>query len=212
MEPEQLLARLRLLAGADAGPGVLRLPADLPSRAALEAVRAALGLIEARRPAGSIPPSRPAARGQATRIHIDGAARGNPGPAGLGVAIFGADGEVREGLSRSIGEATNNVAEYRALLLALERAEALDLRELAIYSDSELLVRQIQGRYQVRHPALRPLHAEAKARLARFARVEVQHVPRGENAEADALANRGIDEAARGRRTDRSSGPRTARS
>jgi len=195
----ETLARLRRLAESEPGPGVLRLPPDLPSRAALEAIRAALALLE--KPA---PPRQTIRRpahpgGAAVRVHIDGAARGNPGPAGLGVAFFGPDGKTQEGLARFIGEATNNVAEYRALLLALERAEELGYAELAVYSDSELLVRQIQGRYRVKHPALQPLFAEAKQRMGRFRRVEVHHVRREENSEADALANQGIDRAARSR-------------
>ncbi|MFA5027512.1 MAG: ribonuclease HI family protein [Candidatus Methylomirabilota bacterium] len=193
----ETLARLRRLAESEPGPGVLRLPSDLPSRAALEAVRAALALLEKPAPPRPTAPRPVRTGGAAIRVHIDGAARGNPGPAGLGVAFFGPDGTVLEGLARFIGEATNNVAEYRALLLALERAEELGCAELAVYSDSELLVRQIQGRYRVKHPALQPLFAEAKQRMARFRRVEVHHVRREENREADALANRGIDQAAR---------------
>lgn len=198
MAASETLARLRRLAQAEPGPGVLRLPDDLPARAALEAVRAALTHLEGSAPARPLEPRRLRPAGTPIRIHIDGAARGNPGPAGLGVAFFGPDGQVLERLARSIGRATNNVAEYRALLLALERAEALGHAELAIYSDSELLVRQIQGRYRVRHPALQPLFAEAKGRMARFRRVEVHHVRREENREADGLANQGIDQAARG--------------
>ena len=202
MKPAELLAHLRRLAEAEAGPGVLRLPLDLPADAALEAVRAALATLEgpADRPA---PARRAPANRSPSRIHTDGASRGNPGPAGLGVAIFRADGQVLERLSRYIGQATNNVAEYRALLLALERAEALGLTDVAFYSDSELLVRQLQGRYQVKHPALRPLFAEAKARMARFRHAEIHHVPREANAEADVLANRGIDEAAKGWKLER---------
>jgi ribonuclease HI len=197
MKPAELLARLRRLAEAEAGPGSLRLPPDLPADAALEAVRAAVVALggPAERPA---PARRTPASHSPVRIHTDGAAKGNPGPAGLGVAIFQADGQLLEQCSRYIGEATNNVAEYRALLLALERAELLGLTDVALYSDSELLVRQLQGRYQVKHPALRPLFAEAKERMARFRHAEIHHVPRGENAVADALANRGIAEAARG--------------
>ncbi|MBI4536514.1 MAG: ribonuclease HI family protein [candidate division NC10 bacterium] len=202
MESTELLSRLRRLVEAEAGAGVLRLPLDLPADAALEAARAALAALEDR--AVRPPPTRRGAGSRsAIRIHIDGAARGNPGPAGLGVAIFRADGEVLERLSRYIGRATNNVAEYRALLLALERAEALGLTDVEIYSDSELLVRQLHGRYQVKHPALRPLFAEAKERLRRFRRAAIHHVPREANAAADALANRGIDEAAKGWKLER---------
>jgi ribonuclease HI len=130
------------------------------------------------------------------RAHIDGASRGNPGPAGIGVLFLGQDGTVVERLCRGIGTATNNVAEYSALLLALERATALGVKELDVYSDSELLVRQLLGRYQVKHPALRPLFAVARDRIASLRHFGIHHVPRELNAEADALANRGIDEAA----------------
>jgi ribonuclease HI len=104
---------------------------------------------------------------------------------------------VVERLHRGIGEATNNVAEYRALLLALERARALGMRDVEVCSDSELLVRQLQGRYRVKHPALQPLFAAAREHVGAFRRFEIRHVPRELNAEADALANRGIDESSR---------------
>jgi ribonuclease HI len=109
--------------------------------------------------------------------------------------IIGPNGQVIERAHRSIGEATNNVAEYRALLLALERALALGCTDLAVSSDSELLVRQLQGRYQVRHPTLRGLYTTAKEQIAGFSHFGIQHIPREANAEADALANRAIDEA-----------------
>jgi ribonuclease HI len=131
------------------------------------------------------------------RVHIDGASRGNPGPAGIGVLFLGPDGAVVERLHRGIGEATNNVAEYSALLAALERAAAIGAKDLEVYSDSELLVRQLQGRYQVKHPVLRPLYARARKRIEGLRHFVIHHVPRELNAEADALANRGIDEAAR---------------
>lgn len=130
------------------------------------------------------------------RIHIDGASRGNPGPAGIGVMMIGGGGEVVERLHRGIGEATNNVAEYRALLLALERALEAGATDVTVCSDSELLVRQLQGRYRVKHPALQPLFAKARELISAFRHFEIRHVPRELNAEADALANRGIDEAA----------------
>jgi ribonuclease HI len=113
------------------------------------------------------------------------------------VLFLGADGAVLERLHRGIGEATNNVAEYSALLAALERAAVMGIRDLEVFSDSELLVRQLQGRYQVKHPVLRPLYAAARKHIASFSRFAIRHVPRELNVEADALANRGIDEAAR---------------
>ena len=143
-------------------------------------------------------PPKPATTVSGTvRVHIDGASRGNPGPAGIGVLFLGPDGSAFERLHRGIGEATNNVAEYSALLAALERAAALGVTDLEVYSDSELLVRQLQGRYQVKHPALRPLYAAARKRVADFSHFAIHHVPRELNAEADALANRGIDQADR---------------
>lgn len=197
MNAADLLARLRRLSHALPGDGVLRLPAGLAAPEAIQTIRAALRALEPA-PARREKPAK--ARG-GVRIHIDGAARGNPGPAGVGVLIIGPAGEVVERIHRGIGETTNNVAEYRALLLALERAQASGYTEIEVYSDSELLVRQIQGRYQVKHPTLRELYAMAKDRIGKFRRFGIQHVPREQNADADALANRGIDEAGRlGRR------------
>jgi len=111
----------------------------------------------------------------AVRVHIDGASRGNPGPAGIGVLFLGPDGSAFERLHRGIGEATNNVAEYSALLAALERAAALGVTDLEVYSDSELLVRQLQGRYQVKHPVLRPLYAAARKRIADFSHFAIHY-------------------------------------
>ena len=142
-------------------------------------------------------PVQAATTSRAMRVHIDGASRGNPGPAGIGVLFLGPDGAVVERLHRGIGEATNNVAEYSALLAALERATTMGITDLEVYSDSELLVRQLQGRYQVKHPVLRPLYATARKRIAGLSRFAIHHVPRELNADADALANRGIDEAVR---------------
>jgi ribonuclease HI len=193
VDTSAILPLLRRLCYAKPGPGVLHLPPDLTSHEALQAIRAA---IQALCPPPA-PTPRQAARSGIPRVHIDGASRGNPGPAGIGVLILGADGEVVERLHRGIGEATNNVAEYRALLLALERARALGMREVEVCSDSELLVRQLQGRYRVKHPALQPLYAAAREHVEAFRHFEVRHVPREMNAEADALANRGIDESSR---------------
>jgi len=170
---------------------VLNLPPRLSPQEALQVIRAALKALEPETPSCSTK------TGDWTRIHIDGGSRGNPGPAGVGVVIIGPDGQMTERIHRYIGEATNNVAEYHALLLALERARTLGCTDVEVYSDSELLVRQIQGRYQVRNAALRPLFAKARERIAGFRRFKIQHVPREQNAEADALANRGMDEAPR---------------
>ncbi len=195
MDPPDILSVLQRLAQARAGSGALLLPADLSPQAALEAVRATLRLLE---PPRSVRPRTGASRGK-VRVHIDGAARGNPGPAGVGILVLRQDGEVLERLHRFIGEATNNVAEYQALLLALDWVGEHGYSDLEVRSDSELLVRQIQGRYQVKNPGLRPLHAQARERIAALRRFDIQHVPRAENAEADRLANQGIDEGVRAR-------------
>lgn len=193
MDTATLLAVLRRLAQARPGPNALELPGHLTPHEALRAVRAAIKALE---PAG-VAHARPRPSGDAVRVHIDGASRGNPGPAGIGAVFLAPDGTVIERLHRGIGTATNNVAEYSALILALERAAAMEVKDLEVYSDSELLVRQLEGRYQVKHPALRPLHATARDRIAAFRRFAIHHVPRELNAEADALANLGIDQAAR---------------
>lgn len=127
------------------------------------------------------------------RLHVDGASRGNPGEAGFGVHVTSADGEALAGLYGYLGRATNNVAEYQALLHGLRFALERGARDVRVYSDSELLVRQLAGRYRVKNPGLLPLFREAQSLLARFESVRVSHVPREENREADALANKAVD-------------------
>jgi ribonuclease HI len=129
-------------------------------------------------------------------LHVDGGARGNPGPAAIGVVISRPDGVVVEEVAEAIGVATNNVAEYQALLRGLERAAALGAQKIRIINDSELIARQVSGAYKVKHPAMKPLHAEAMSRLERFPRWSIQSVPRARNADADALVNRALDAAA----------------
>ncbi len=129
----------------------------------------------------------------ALRLHVDGASRGNPGEAGFGVQVAAADGSEVASLWGYLGRTTNNVAEYQALLHALRFALARGAREVEVFSDSELLVRQIGGRYRVRNPGLAPLFREARQLLGRFERARVSHVPREQNREADALANRAVD-------------------
>jgi 2-dehydro-3-deoxygluconokinase len=124
--------------------------------------------------------------------YIDGGARGNPGPAGAGVHIE-LEGQPWRGLYTFLGEQTNNFAEYSALLIALEFALKEGFRELAVYSDSELLVRQILGRYRVKNPSLRVLHEKATDLIRRFKRFGIQHVRREENWKADALVNKALD-------------------
>ncbi|MDX6649393.1 MAG: ribonuclease [Solirubrobacteraceae bacterium] len=128
-------------------------------------------------------------------VHVDGGARGNPGPAAIGAVVSTPEGEVLDESSARIGEATNNVAEYRALLLGLERARALGASEVEVVNDSELVARQVAGRYKVKHEGLKPLHAEALAALRPFERWAVRSVRREHNARADALVNEALDAA-----------------
>jgi ribonuclease HI len=127
------------------------------------------------------------------RAFIDGAARGNPGPAGAGVWIEPRGEEAAEELFASLGRTTNNVAEYRALLLALGRARELRAEDVEIFSDSELLVRQVQGHYRVKADHLKPLVSEAIGLARGFRRFSISHVRREQNRNADRLANRGAD-------------------
>jgi ribonuclease HI len=125
-------------------------------------------------------------------VYVDGASKGNPGPSSVGYVIAEPGGIEFVAEGRFIGRATNNEAEYRALLRALEAAERYGFRRLRIHSDSQLLVRQLEGRYRVNSPQLRALHEKAKERLAGFDHVQVEHVPRERNARADALANEAV--------------------
>ena len=125
--------------------------------------------------------------------YIDGGARGNPGPAGYGVRIEEPDGTLVEEFHASIGTATNNVAEYRALLAALEWAKSHGHRELHVRSDSLLLVQQMLGNYKVKHPGLLPLSAKARLLAYEIGKVTCEHVGRALNAHADRLANAAMD-------------------
>jgi ribonuclease HI len=126
-------------------------------------------------------------------VHVDGGARGNPGPAAIAAVLADSDGEVLEERSAAIGRATNNVAEYQALLLGIEHARALGARELELVGDSELIARQVRGEYRVKDAALRELHAQVKAALAGFDRWSIRNVPREDNAHADRLVNEVLD-------------------
>ena len=126
-------------------------------------------------------------------VHVDGGARGNPGPAAAAAVVSTPDGEVLDEAAVTIGRATNNVAEYRGLLLGLERARALGATEIDVVNDSELIAHQVNGRYKVKHPDMKPLHAEALAALRGFERWSIKPVPRAQNAEADALVNQALD-------------------
>jgi ribonuclease HI len=127
-------------------------------------------------------------------VFSDGAARGNPGPAGAGAVLADQAGNVIARLGRYLGRQTNNVAEYEGLLLGLKHARELGYREVEIRADSQLLIRQLKGEYAVRHAGLKPLHAEVLRLLRSFDRYELKHVPREENALADEMSNRAIDE------------------
>jgi len=129
-----------------------------------------------------------------TRLFTDGAARGNPGPAGAGAVIVNADGHIVAKVGKFLGDSTNNVAEYMGLILGLKRAKAMGIKELDVLADSELMVKQLSGEYAVKADHLKPLHLEAEALLKGFADVSVRHIPREENAQADAMSNRAIDE------------------
>lgn len=127
-------------------------------------------------------------------VNVDGGARGNPGPAAIAAVVQGQGGEVLEELGERIGHATNNVAEYKALLLGIERAVALGASELELVGDSELVVRQVKGEYKVKDATLRQLHAEVKRALRDFERWSIRHVRRAQNAEADRLVNEALDD------------------
>lgn len=127
------------------------------------------------------------------RAYIDGAARGNPGPAGAGVYVEAEGDRPAREIFEALGKATNNVAEYRALLLALLHAEEAGAKEVEIRSDSRLLVEQFSGHYRMKAKHLKPLLAEALERAKRFRRFSIIHVPRAENKRADRLANLGAD-------------------
>lgn len=126
-------------------------------------------------------------------VNVDGGARGNPGPAAIGVVLRDDGGAVLEEVGEKIGEATNNVAEYRALLRGIELAAARGAGELELIGDSELVVRQVEGRYKVKNAGMKELHAEVKKALAGFDSWSIRHVRRGENADADRLVNEALD-------------------
>jgi ribonuclease HI len=126
-------------------------------------------------------------------VNVDGGARGNPGPAAIGAVVQAPDGTILEERGERIGAATNNVAEYRALLFGIERAIELGASELELVGDSELIVRQVKGEYKVKDATLRALHAEVKRALRHFERWSIRHVRREQNAEADRLVNAALD-------------------
>ena len=145
---------------------------------------------------GLIPPHRRkkgAARDGAFELYVDGASRGNPGKSGAGAVIRGPGGEVVKRLKEYLGLQTNNRAEYRALIMALEAAASLGAEKVHVFADSELMVRQLNGLYRVKSPDLKPLFQRAKALLSGFKEASVAHIPRDDNGVADSLANEAID-------------------
>jgi ribonuclease HI len=126
-------------------------------------------------------------------VHVDGGARGNPGPAAAACVITSPTGELLAEHAELLGTATNNVAEYRALLLGLARARELGADEVEVVGDSELIAKQVQGIYKVKHEAMRPLHRAAMDALRGFQRWSIRTVPRAQNAHADALVNAALD-------------------
>jgi ribonuclease HI len=128
--------------------------------------------------------------------NVDGGSRGNPGPAAIGVVIADASGAIVEEVAETIGIATNNVAEYKAVLRAIERAKALGASELELIGDSELVCKQITGAYKVKHEAMKPLFMAARDGLASIPAWSFRTVPRALNADADALVNQALDAAA----------------
>ena len=129
-------------------------------------------------------------------VNVDGGSRGNPGPAAIAAVVTTPEGGLIEERSDTIGVATNNVAEYRALLLGIQLAKAHGASEVDLIGDSELIVRQVRGEYRVKDAGLRPLHAEALKALRDFERWSISHVRRDENAAADALLNEALDASA----------------
>jgi ribonuclease HI len=127
---------------------------------------------------------------------VDGGARGNPGPAAAGAVLSTPDGEVIAESAEPIGVATNNVAEYRGLLLGLRKARELGASEVEVVNDSELVAKQVNGIYKVKHPDMKALHAAALQALREFDRWTLRSVPRAQNAGADALVNQALDAAA----------------
>lgn len=157
-------------------------------------VRRALGHEADPSPPAPAPPPPPTPATGRLVIHVDGASRGNPGLAAAGIAIDDERGAAVLHRGEFLGRATNNEAEYRALIIALGHAQELGASRVSVRSDSELMVHQVNGRYRVKEPRLQVLHAEVMAGLRRFPSFEVAHVRREQNQVADGLANLAIDE------------------
>jgi ribonuclease HI len=126
-------------------------------------------------------------------VHVDGGSRGNPGPAAAAAVLSTTDGDVVGEAMETIGVATNNVAEYRALLLGVRKARELGADEIEVVNDSELVAKQVNGLYKVKHADMKPLYLEAMQELGQFADWSIRSVPRAQNADADALVNQALD-------------------
>jgi len=126
-------------------------------------------------------------------VNVDGGARGNPGPAAIAAVLQDVNGDILEEHGERIGRATNNVAEYRALLLGIERATAIGADEVELIGDSELIVKQVKGEYKVKDATMRELHGQVKEALGEFERWSIRHVRRENNVEADRLVNQVLD-------------------
>lgn len=126
-------------------------------------------------------------------VHVDGGARGNPGPAAAGAVVSSPDGEVLDEAAETLGVCTNNVAEYRGLLLGLQRAKELGATEVEVVNDSELVAKQVNGQYKVKHADMKQLHAAARQVLDGFDAWTIRSVPRAQNSHADALVNQALD-------------------
>jgi ribonuclease HI len=188
--PEQLLLALAEHESLDAASASLGIPKH-EARQLLRSAAKQLGGSDAEAPSAAV-----ASPGEARRVRVftDGAARGNPGLAGAGAVLLDEAGNVLARVGRFLGKQTNNVAEYQALLLGLRRARQLGAREVEVRADSQLLVRQLLGKYAVKNDVLRRLHEEALALLRSFDKFELIHIPREQNALADEMSNRAIDE------------------
>lgn len=132
--------------------------------------------------------------GKSLTLYADGGSRGNPGPAGAGAYLVDENGSELAKLHQYLGETTNNVAEYQGLIIGLEAAVKHQAQTLTVLLDSQLIVRQLNGQYRVKQPHLKPLFAQAKELLRQIPQVEIKHIPREENTEADQLANLAMDE------------------
>jgi len=142
------------------------------------------------------PPFQGARRFDELHVYVDGAAKGNPGPGGIGVVVLTREGRRVVAFGEAIGEATNNFAEYTALVHALRALSVFEVDKLRVYTDSELMASQVKGEYKVKDKALRSLYTQTMSMLRRYREWDIEHIPREKNAEADLLANRAINEGA----------------